>query len=152
MNEAAAALVASFEGAARRAQETEAALRKKVAVQINELERQRAHAFRRTRLIRILASSAEGSEEEDEALLAQRKAVSEEIGWAVESDAYKAILDEMKPLGLSVWRCVCGVEASSPAEVKKEIERFEAWFETKHGTPFYALFDQYVPEAPLVDF
>jgi hypothetical protein len=32
------------------------------------------------------------------------------------------------------------------------LEAFEAWFETAHGKPFYVLFDQYVPEVPVVDF
>jgi hypothetical protein len=152
MNEAAAALVASFEGAAKRAQDAETILRKKVAEEIARLERQRAFAFRRARLVGILATSAEGLEKEDEAASAQSAAVGEELGWGGESPARIAILDEMKPLGLSVWRCVCGGEDASPEEVTAEIERFETWFESKHGTPFYALFDQYVPEVPLVDF
>jgi hypothetical protein len=33
-----------------------------------------------------------------------------------------------------------------------ELEAFEAWFEGAHGKSFYALFDQYVPEVPVVDF
>jgi hypothetical protein len=38
------------------------------------------------------------------------------------------------------------------AAVQEELAAFEAWFEGVHGTPFYALFDQYFPEVPVVDF
>ncbi len=152
MSDATAALVANFEGAAKRAQEAETALRKRVAEEIARLERQRAFAFRRARLVRLLATSAEGPQNHEEVAAAQRTAIAEELGWEVESASYKAILDEMKPLGLSVWRCVSNADGSTPELVEAEIEKFETWFEGKHGTSFYALFDQYVPEAPLVDF
>ncbi len=152
MNEATSALIAEFEGAARNAQQAETLLRKQMAEEITRLERQRAFAYRRTNFIRMLASSAAGVEKEDEAAAAQYRALSEELGWHGESEAHKAILEQMKPLGRSVWQCVCGTEPEVNSDVAAELSAFEAWFESKHGTPFYALFDRYVPEAPLVDF
>ena len=64
MNEAASALIAEFEGAARNAQQAETLLRKQMAEEIARLERQRAFAYRRTYFIRMLASSAAGAEKE----------------------------------------------------------------------------------------
>jgi hypothetical protein len=152
MNEATAALMSQFEGAARTAQEAEAALRKTMAVEIGRLEREREFAFRRTRLIRLLASSAADLPTGDEAVSAQCLAVREEFGWHGESEAYKSILEEMTPLARSVWLCVCESADGSGEAVSAELAKFEAWFQAEHGTPFYSLFDQYVPEAPLVDF
>ena len=152
MNEAVTALVAEFEAAARSAQENETLLRKKMADEIAKLERQRAFAFRRSNFIRLLGSSAAGLETEDEAAAAQCSALSQELGWQGESEAHKAILDEMKPLGRSVWQCVCGVEPKPGVKVAAELDKFETWFEGKHGTPFYTLFDQYIPQVPVVDF
>ena len=64
MSPVAAALVAEFEAAARTAQQAEEALRKKMAQEVAHLERQRAFAFRRTQLIRILAASAAAADSE----------------------------------------------------------------------------------------
>jgi hypothetical protein len=152
MNEAVAALVSEFEASARNAQQAETLLRKKMAEEIAALERQRAFAFRRTNFVRLLASSAAGLEKEDEATAAQGRALSEELGWHGESEAHKAILEEMKPVGRSVWQCVCGTGPQVTADVSAALGSFEAWFERTHGTPFYGLFDRYVPEVPVVDF
>ncbi len=152
MSERAAALISEFEGAARTAQEAEAALRKAMAAEIARLERERETAFRRTRLIRLLASSAAGFETGDEAVAAQCAAVRQEFGWHGESDAHKSIVEKMRPLAGAVWQCVRETDTGPAEAVTAELEKFEAWFQMERGTPFYVLFDQYVPEAPLVDF
>jgi len=153
MTPAAMALVAEFESAAKTAQIAETELRKTMGEQIARLERQRAFAFRRTRLIRTLADSA-GAEalKPGEVWNAQRQAVRDELGWTGASDAYDAILTRLQPVAGTVWQCVCAVEGEAPPAVVPELEAFEAWFEGAHGKSFYALFDQYVPEVPVVDF
>ncbi len=152
MNENEAALLSRFENAASTAQEAEAALRKAMAVEIARAEREREIAFRRTRLIRLLVSSAAGFESGDEAVSAQCAAVREEFGWHGESDAHKSIVEAMRPLARAVWQCVRETNTGSAEAVTAELEKFEAWFQVERGAPFYVLFDQYVPEAPLVDF
>jgi hypothetical protein len=76
----------------------------------------------------------------------------EEFGWPAGSEAHKAILEEMKRLAVAIWQCVCETETGAVEAVGVELANFEAWFEATRGSPFYALFDQYVPETPLVDF
>ncbi len=152
MTAVAAELVAGFEAAAKTAQQAEEASRKKMAEEVARLARRRAFAFRRTRLVRALANAAVGAELEDAALAAQRHAVREELGWTGESAAYGAILDRLQPVGLIVWQCACGAESGTPAAVHAELEAFETWFEDANGKSFYVLFDQYVPEVPVVDF
>ncbi len=151
MSPVAAALVAEFEAAAKTAQQAEEALRKKMSQEVAHLERQRAFAFRRTRLIRTLASSAAGADSEA-AAAAQRVAVRDELGWSGESEAYGKILDRLKPVGAAVWRCTDEEGEGTAAAVTAELKQFEAWFEEAHGKSFYALFDQYHPEVPVVDF
>jgi hypothetical protein len=163
MTPGALALVAEFETAAKATRAAEEELRKRLTEQIASIERQRAFAFRRTRLVRSLASAvqaepakldAEGDAAEAEAKVwsAQRRAVRDELGWTGESKAYDAILDQLQPVGRAVWQCSCSAEAGSGAVVLDELEKFETWFEAAHGKSFYALFDQYVPEVPVVDF
>src|SRR5262249_30271414 len=118
MNETTAALVASFEAAAKTAQAAEAALRKTVAAQIARLECERALAVRRTRLIRMLSASAEGLPTEEEAIAAQWGAVRDELGWHAENEAHQAILQEMTPLARLVWQCACAEEAGPVENVR----------------------------------
>jgi len=153
MTPAAMVLVAEFESAAKTAQAAEAELRKRMAGEVARLERQRAFAFRRTRLIRALAASAGTAKSEpEEVWRAQRQAVRDELGWTSDSDAYDAILARLQPVASAVWKCACAADGEPPAAVAPELEAFEAWFENAHGKSFYALFDQYVTEVPVVDF
>jgi hypothetical protein len=152
MSPAAASLVAQFEAAALAARQAEEALRKRLADEISASERKRTFAFRRTGLVRTLAVASAGVDKEEEALAAQRRAVREELGWSGPSAAHDAILARLEPVGRAVWQCACGAEAATAEAVHAELEAFEAWFEGAHGKPFYALFDQYVPEVPVVDF
>lgn len=153
MTPAAVALVAEFESAAKSAQVAETEMRKTMAERIARLERQRAFAFRRTRLIRTLANSAgvEGSEPE-QVWAVQRQAVHDELGWTGKSEAYDAILSRLQPVAQAVRQCVCAREGEVPPPVAPTLEAFEDWFEGAHGKSFYALFDQYVREVPVVDF
>jgi hypothetical protein len=152
MSPVAAALVAEFETAAKTAQLAEETLRKKMAQEVAHLERQRAFAFRRTRLIRTLASSSAGADSEAAAAAAQRVAVRDELGWSGEGEAHGKILDRLMPVGSAVWQCTCEKGDGTAAAVGTELKQFEAWFEGGHGKSFYALFDQYYPEVPVVDF
>jgi hypothetical protein len=164
MTPAALALVAQFESAAKATRAAEEELRKKLTEQIAGVERQRAFAFRRSRLIRSLAAAVDTdaakpeAKHEDEAELEakvwsqQRLAVREELGWTGESQSYDAILAQLGPLGSAVWQCARTDRPDAGTVVQDELEKFEAWFEGAHGKSFYALFDQYVPEVPVVDF
>ena len=163
MTPGALALVAEFESAAKATRAAEEELRKRLTEQIASIERQRAFAFRRTRLVRSLAAAVEAGTadsggEADEAEIeakvwsGQRRAVRDELGWTSESQAYDAILAQLQPVGRAVWQCSCSNEPDAGAVVLDELEKFENSFETAHGKSFYALFDQYVPEVPVVDF
>jgi hypothetical protein len=152
MSPVAAALVAEFEAAAKTAQQAEETLRKKMVQEVAHLERQRAFAFRRTQLIRVLASSAAAADSDAAAAAAQRAAVRDELGWSGESEAHGKILDRLVPVGSAVWRCTGENGDGAASAVGTELKQFEAWFEQAHGKSFYALFDQYYPEVPVVDF
>lgn len=154
MKPAASALVAEFETSAKAVQEAEAELRRKMAEDVARLERQRAFAYRRTRLVRVLATAADeaAAETEEAVAAAQARRVRDELGWTGDSEAYGEILRELQPVGRAVWQCSCGAEGATAASVNAELERFERWFERARGKSFYALFDQYFPEVPVVDF
>lgn len=151
MNASVASLLSDFEAAARSAQAAETELRKALAERVAQAERQRAFAFRRTRLVRTLAMNVSAEAEEAESWAAQRQAVADELGWTHISEAYGTILDRLRPVADAVRACLCTPEAPA-ASVSEQLAQFETWFESVHGQSFYALFDQYVSEVPVVDY
>ena len=152
MTSTVAELMTQFEAAAAAAKESEDALRRQMTAEIARLERNRAFAFRRTRLIRTLVQAASAAETEDDALAAQRRAVCNELGWEHQSDSYGVILARLQPVGKCVWNCACKDGDGTASEVLAELSVFETWFEETNGKSFYVLFDQYYPEVPVVDF
>jgi hypothetical protein len=153
MTSAATSLIAAFEASAKAAQAAEDELRKAMADKVARLERQRAFAFRRTRLVRLLAGHSGTPESKpEEVWQAQRRAVRDELGWTGASEVHEAILARLQPVGAAVRDHLFGEEGTEPPDVKAELEAFEAWFEGAHSKSFYALFDQYFPEGPVVDF
>jgi hypothetical protein len=150
MTETVTSLVAKFEGIATKAHQAEMSLRKQFAGELARLERERAYAFRRVAFVRLLAESTADKPTEEEAVTAQCRALSEELGWDGTSKVREAILDSMGPLARSIWQSLH--QAGPEAPVETTLDQFETWFRHNHEMEFYALFDQYVPEAPLVDF
>jgi len=153
MTPQAQALLAEFDAAAKSAQHLETELRRTLSDELARLERERVSAFRRSRLIRILASAGDASAAQDAVIAAQARALASDLGWGdMPSAAQSEILEHMRPLGIAVWQCSCGDNGVSPGNVQGELARFEQWFEAARGKPLYSLFDRYVPEVPVVDF
>ena len=76
-------LLTAFEAAAKTRRPPRTRCAKSMTAQIARLERQRAFAFRRTRLVRILATHAgEPGSKPEEMWQAQRRAVRDELGWS----------------------------------------------------------------------
>lgn len=153
MTSAAERLVTDFAEAAESAREAEARLRKTMAEEIARAERERTFAFRRTRLVRLLVSGAAGAEGEPAVLAAQSQAVCRELGLSPANPAHAEILERLVPVGKAVWQCACTPEGEmDSAPTHDALRDFEAWFETARGQSFYTLFEQHVPDTPLVDF
>ncbi|MDX2203195.1 MAG: hypothetical protein NW223_10625 [Hyphomicrobiaceae bacterium] len=152
MTPAAATLLAHFEAAAKAAGVAETELRKSLAAQIAKAEQRRVYAFRRSRLIAGLARAVPAPAVDDEAWALQKRAICDELGWSTLSASYEAILDRMQPLAAAVRAALASPGEAEAAAVESELQGFEAWFGETHGKAFYVLFDQYVPEVPVVDF
>ncbi len=37
-------------------------------------------------------------------------------------------------------------------DVMAVLKEFESWYAAKHGSPFWVLFENHMPETPVVDF
>jgi len=151
MRTALAATIAELETAARSAQEAETVFRRHAAEEIARLERARVFAFRRKEFAATLLAASASAKSEPEAVAALQNRVCREFDWDAEAEGVKPVVARFADVGSAVWR-----ETSDGADQGEsfidELLRFEAWYEQRHGKPFWNLFDQYMPETPLVDF
>jgi hypothetical protein len=149
---AAEALAGDFSAAAEAARRAEDAYRREAAARIEALARERTHAFRRLGFVRLVAGSVAGADPEaEEAPAAARATVRAALGWDEESERRTLVLDRLQPFLDGVVATTLGTAGPElpPAEA---LGAFEAWYEAETGTNFWALFDRYVPETPVVDF
>lgn len=145
-----AQLTHAFTEQAKAAQQRENAFRAEAAAEIERLERERVFAFRRVRLVGLLAGAAVGADTEDAALAAQKAVIAAEFGWDAEREDHAKVLAALAGPGRAVWTAVHAEHEAAP--VAAELSTFEDWYRAHAGQSFYVLFDQYVPQAPLVDF
>ncbi len=146
--------IADLELAATSAQREEIAFRENIAAEITRRERARQFAFRRLDLARTMSAAAASAESEEDAVARQLAAFKRELDWHSESDARKRILDAWRPVAAAVWSHARpdDADAAPPASVPAAMLAFEDWYRSEHGNDFLALFDQEIPEMPVVEF
>jgi hypothetical protein len=138
--------------AARDADLAEAAFRRQVATRVAGLERDRAFAYRRLNLMRAIAEAVGQAEEEQPAVAYALAALRGRLGWESDSDARAAVLTRFAPVAQAMFASVVSNEQPSEMDVGASLARFEAWYSESHTTPFWTLFENYMPETPRVDF
>jgi hypothetical protein len=142
-------LKAAADGAAA----TEAEFRRQTADRTKELERERAFAFRRLNLMRTVADAVAAAESKEIAVAGSLALVRSRLGWSSDSDARSDVLSRFSPVAEAVFVSLAPPDEESPAtDVTRALEEFETWYAATHATPFWALFEQYVSETPVVDF
>lgn len=155
-----AALVA-LERAALTADAAEKRFRASFAQQVERLEVERRHAFRRYAFLKALIGADESAQDAEASRAAQLKAAAGELEWDDIDAARRPVLDALAPL----MDAVHGARVASASERPKTVgdatgdepilaalAAFEAWHLAMRGKPFENLFDRYVQETPLVDF
>jgi hypothetical protein len=150
-----APLLETLEAAASGAAATEAAFRREATERIKSLERDRSFAFRRLSLMRPIADAVAHAESEELAVAAGLAILRAKLGWSSDSEARSAVLAQFAPV-------VQGIFASTRPEPPEPevpaidalalLTTFEGWYEAAHRTPFWSLFEQPMPETPVVDF
>jgi len=152
MTPATASFLDALHVAAGRAETAEGQYRREAAQRISALERERVFAYRRLNLMRAVADAVAGSESEELAVASAQAILRSKLGWNSDSEARTELLSRFAPVGQAVF---CGLAASEEppvASVEEALAAFEAWYEGDRRTPFWILFEQYVPETPRVDF
>jgi hypothetical protein len=142
----------ALQAAAEQAKAAETRYREEAAQRIAALDRERAFAFRRLNLMRALADAVADAENEDVAAARAGVELSVRLGWSADSEARTEVLARFAAVGRAVFRGVAPPDGAEAAAVGQALAEFEAWYAASRGSPFLALFDQYVVETPLVDF
>jgi hypothetical protein len=140
--------------AADRATAAESAFRREIAERTKALESERAFAFRRLNLMRAIADVIAGSESEEVAVAGAAAVLRAKLGWSSDSEARMAVVSRFAPVAQVMFASLAppdDEDAPEPDAIKALAE-FETWYAQTHPGPFWILFDNYMPETPVVDF
>jgi hypothetical protein len=146
------ALLDELKAAADQAEAAEGQYRREAAQRIAALERERAFAFRRLNLMRAVADTVADADSEEIAVANASAMLRGKLGWSTDSEARTQVLSRFAPVGQAVFRNFAPTEDAPTASVQNALAEFEAWYAGNHPSPFWVLFEHYVPETPRVDF
>jgi len=151
--EAHAPFLAVLQAAADNAAEAEAQFRRDANQRFSALEAARAFAHRRLNLMRTIANAAAQPESEEIAVANALAVLREKLGWHGDSDARSEVLSHFAPVARAVAGSVLAREGDGPEpDVMTALAEFETWYAENHPGPFWVLFEQHLPETPVVDF
>ena len=149
MSPIAAPYLDALRQAAEQSAAAEEGYRRDYAQRIAALERDRAFAFRRLNLIRSLSETVAAAADEKTAVANALAVLRDKLGWAGDSEARAATVQRFTAV---VEAMVAARDGTHPADVPAALAAFETWYADAHGSPFWVLFDHYMPETPRVDF
>lgn len=142
------ALKAAADDAARAEDE----FRREVAERTKTLERERSFAYRRLNFMRAVADAVASAEDEAIAVAATNAVMQAKLGWASDSEARSEVLSFFAPVAKVVFASLDPEPGAAPPDVVAALRDFESWYLNTRGSPFWTLFETYIPETPRVDF
>lgn len=153
MTVATASFLDDLKSATARADADETRLREDFSQRLKSIEQDRAFAYRRYNLMRAIADDMASADSEEIAVGNALAVLRSRLGWHSDSEARIAVLSSFAPVGKAVFLSLAPPEAEADdADVISALKEFESWYSGKHGSPFWVLFENYMPETPVVDF
>ncbi len=140
--------------ATERAAAAENDFRREIAQRIKAIENERAFAFRRFNLMRTIADVVASAESEEIAVAGATALLRAKLGWSSDSEARSAVLSRFAPVAQAMFASLApsdDEDAPTP-NVIATLAEFERWYGETHPNPFWILFENYIPETPVVDF
>ncbi len=140
--------------ATERAAAAENDFRREIAQRIKALESERAFAFRRFNLMRAIADVVASAESEEIAVAGATALLRAKLGWGSDSEARAAVVTRFAPVAQAMFASLAPSddEAAPALDVIGALAEFERWYGETHPNPFWILFENYMPETPVVDF
>jgi hypothetical protein len=148
-----AGYLAALKADADRATAAEDTFRREIGSRTRELERQRAFAFRRLNLMNAIGEVIAAAESEEIAVAGAGAVLRARLGWSSDSDARSEVVSRFAPVAQAMFVQLTPEETEQePAEVGEALAEFEAWYAAAHPVAFWVLFENVMPETPVVDF
>jgi len=151
MTIAAKSFLDDLKAAAAQAEAAEAQYRQEAVQRIAQLEKERAFAFRRLNLVNAVAGAVRQAENEEAAVAGGLALLRDRVDWSTVDERRSEVLARFSPLVAAVFRAVTRPEDASSRDVADALAEFEAWYLNQRGNAFWALFEQELPELPLVE-
>jgi hypothetical protein len=128
--------------------------RSQIAARIKDLEKQRAFAFRRLNLMKEVSGVVANAESEEIAVAVATAVLRAKLGWADDSEARMEVVSSFAPVAQAMFASLAPTESEDEEkpDVIRALAEFEAWYAETHPNPFWILFENYMPETPVVDF
>lgn len=139
---------------AKRAAALEDEVRREAAARIKELERKRAFAHRRLNLMRAVVEAVATTEDEAIAVAAAAAILRNKLGWSSDSEARTDVLSRFAPVARQLFAGLTykPEDGGEPPDADAALAAFESWYRETHPQPFWVLFENQMPETPLIDF
>lgn len=160
-----AAFLAHLDAARTAADVAETSFHAEAAARAEELATERAHAYRRADLMASLAGAVSQAASPEMAAAAGRALLASRLGWDEDSAARTEVLSRFADVAQALYAAggheaeaedtasaTASLQAAETADPLVALTGFEAWYLETRETPFWYLFDHYLPETPLVDF
>lgn len=144
--------LSALQGNADAADAAESAFRREAAERIAALASARAACFRRVNLVCSVAEVVSSAECEEMAVAVAQAQLRLRLGWTTESEARDEVLSRFAPVALALFRAAQSPQEVAPADPGGALNAFEAWYAETRNSPFWDLFESYIPETPRVDF
>ena len=140
--------------AAEQAACAEEDFRREIVERSRALERERAFAYRRLNFMRAMTDTIATVESEEIAIAAAMAVMRTRLGWSSDSDARTAVLSRFVPVAQQIFASLAPADedGAPPPDPLHALTEFETWYRDAHSTPFWVLFENQMPETPLVDF
>ena len=147
----------ALKAAADRTATAEDEFRREVAERTKALAVERAFAFRRLNLMRAIAEGVATAEGEEIAVAAATAVLRAKLGWSDHSEPRDEVVSRFAPVAVAMFESlspgdIAATEDTPEPEVIGALSAFERWYAATHTGPFWALFENYMPETPVVDF
>jgi len=151
MTVATTSFLEELKAAADRAAAAEMRYRREAVARIAQLEKERAFAFRRLNLMNAVTGAVRRAENEEAAVADGLALLRDRVNWSTVDETRNEVLSRFSPVIVAILREVAPAEDAPSGSVADALAEFEAWYLDQRRNSFWMLFEQELPELPLVE-
>jgi hypothetical protein len=148
----AATFLTSLREAADTASVAEKSFRRESAERIKTLEQERAFAFRRFNVMRLVVEAVTAAESEEIGVGAGLAVLRSRLGWSSDSESRSAVLSRFAPVVQTAFSNTRDTAEEPAPNVGEALAEFESWYASTYAISFWSLFEHQMAETPVVDF